>query len=158
MLCEHTVNSVEFYSKSNNVAKLFYHTSSVQNSMVAFIINSMNNTIQLMPLMDQNNCRLTSCGDILKPVIHHPFYPTYVYYVYRLISVFRPFMEFSRHFPGVSCSIAFQYYRPQPLWIPLSWNAIFLAINAGMVCLLLKEDHDAKRQDADAATLYDAVR
>lgn len=59
---------------------------------------------------------------------------------------------------GVSCSIAFQYYRPQPLWIPVSWNAIFLGINAGMVALLLKDENDARQQDQDSAALYDRVR
>ncbi|CAM9499043.1 unnamed protein product, partial [Sphacelaria rigidula] len=58
---------------------------------------------------------------------------------------------------GICCSTAFQYYRPQPLWIPISWNAIFLVINGSMVCLLLKEDHDARRQDEEAAALYDEV-
>lgn len=56
---------------------------------------------------------------------------------------------------GVSCSIAFQYFRPEPLWIPISWNTVFLGINAGMVGLLLKEENDARQQDKDAATLYD---
>eukprot|EP00903_Cladosiphon_okamuranus_P009554 g9098.t1 len=56
---------------------------------------------------------------------------------------------------GVSASIAFQYYRPQPLWIPISWNTIFLFINVGMVGLLLKEERDAKQQDEETATLYD---
>lgn len=57
----------------------------------------------------------------------------------------------------MSASIAFQYYRPQPLWIPISWNTIFLFINVGMVGLLLKEERDAKQQDEDTATLYDKV-
>ncbi|CAM9481891.1 unnamed protein product [Ascophyllum nodosum] len=56
---------------------------------------------------------------------------------------------------GISCSIAFQYFCPQPLWIPIAWNAIFLGINAGMVALLLKERHDASQQDKESATLYD---
>ncbi|CAM9450650.1 unnamed protein product [Scytosiphon promiscuus] len=56
---------------------------------------------------------------------------------------------------GVSASIAFQYYRPQPLWIPISWNTIFLIINVSMVGLLLKEERDAERQDQESATLYD---
>ncbi|CAM9481961.1 unnamed protein product [Ascophyllum nodosum] len=59
---------------------------------------------------------------------------------------------------GISCSIAFQYFRPQPLWIPISWNAIFLGINAGMVALLLKERHDAGHQDKESAALYDQAR
>lgn len=58
---------------------------------------------------------------------------------------------------GVSASIAFQYYRPQPLWIPISWNAVFLLINVGMAGLLLKEESDAKQQDEDTATIYDKV-
>lgn len=58
---------------------------------------------------------------------------------------------------GVSASIAFQYYRPQPLWIPISWNTIFLFINVGMAGLLLKEERDARQQDQDTAALYDKV-
>lgn len=58
---------------------------------------------------------------------------------------------------GVACSIAFQYFRPQPLWIPISWNTLFFSINAGMVCLLLKEESDANKQDQEAAHLYDEV-
>lgn len=57
----------------------------------------------------------------------------------------------------MSASIAFQYYRPQPLWIPISWNVIFLGINVGMVGLILKEESDAKEQDRDTAAIYDMV-
>ncbi|CAM9344113.1 unnamed protein product [Ectocarpus sp. 8 AP-2014] len=56
---------------------------------------------------------------------------------------------------GVSASIVFQYYRPQPLWIPISWNFVFLAINVGMAGVLLKEERDATRQDQETAALYD---
>lgn len=59
---------------------------------------------------------------------------------------------------GISCSIAFQYFRPEPLWIPLSWNTLFLAINAVMVALLLKERYDAGQLDHDTAALYDQAR
>ncbi|CAN0355341.1 unnamed protein product [Pylaiella littoralis] len=59
---------------------------------------------------------------------------------------------------GVSASIAFQYYRPQPLWIPISWNFFFLAINVGMVGLILKERSDAEQQqDGDTAAIYDTT-
>ncbi|CAN0556495.1 unnamed protein product, partial [Ectocarpus sp. 12 AP-2014] len=64
---------------------------------------------------------------------------------------------FSCIFAGVSASIVFQYYRPQPLWIPISWNFLFLAINVGMAGVLLKEERDATRQDQETAALYDKV-
>jgi hypothetical protein len=41
-------------------------------------------------------------------------------------------------FSGISLSVVFQYYRPQPLWIPIKWNALFLLINGMMIAILLK--------------------
>jgi hypothetical protein len=36
-----------------------------------------------------------------------------------------------------------QYYRPQPLWIPISWNMLFLAINGAMIAALVNERREA---------------
>lgn len=59
---------------------------------------------------------------------------------------------------GISCSIAFQYYRPEPLSIAISWNTIFLVINGFMVALLIKERYDARQQDQETSNLYDQAR
>lgn len=45
---------------------------------------------------------------------------------------------------GVCLSILFQYYREIPLWLPISWNCLFLGINYVMIALLYKETSDAK--------------
>lgn len=45
---------------------------------------------------------------------------------------------------GISLSILFQYYRPIPLWIPISWNTLFLLINTIMILILIKEQNDAR--------------
>lgn len=39
---------------------------------------------------------------------------------------------------------AFQYFRPQPLWLPLRWNAAFITINLGMILLILKDQKEAE--------------
>lgn len=44
---------------------------------------------------------------------------------------------------GIGLSILFQFYRPQPLWIPIGWNGLFLLINASMIGLLLREKSEA---------------
>lgn len=44
---------------------------------------------------------------------------------------------------GIGLSILFQFYRAQPLWIPISWNGLFLAINASMIALLVRERSEA---------------
>lgn len=44
---------------------------------------------------------------------------------------------------GIGLSILFQFYRPQPLWIPIGWNGLFLLINTSMIALLLKERSEA---------------
>lgn len=50
---------------------------------------------------------------------------------------------------GIGLSILFQFYRAQPLWIPIGWNGIFLLINATMIGLLLKERNDADKLEED---------
>ena len=37
---------------------------------------------------------------------------------------------------GITLSIIFQYYREKPLWIPIRWNSLFLAINCMMILYL----------------------
>jgi hypothetical protein len=44
---------------------------------------------------------------------------------------------------SISLSILFQFYRPQPLWIPIRWNFLLLAINTVMMTELFIERHKA---------------
>jgi len=57
---------------------------------------------------------------------------------------------------GIFLSIVFQYYRLQPLWIPIRWNSLLLVINVGMVTVLLWERHQAEHLDPDLENLYQA--
>jgi CRP-like cAMP-binding protein len=57
---------------------------------------------------------------------------------------------------GVTLSILFQYYREKPLWIPIRWNSLFLAINLVMIALLMKEENDASNIPAEKKALYDS--
>eukprot|EP00611_Tribonema_gayanum_P019993 TRINITY_DN356_c4_g1_i1.p1 TRINITY_DN356_c4_g1~~TRINITY_DN356_c4_g1_i1.p1 ORF type:complete len:674 (-),score=214.42 TRINITY_DN356_c4_g1_i1:718-2739(-) len=59
---------------------------------------------------------------------------------------------------GIVLSVLFQYYRPQPLWIPISWNTIFLLINGGMIALLVNERRQATRLDStEERELFDQM-
>lgn len=58
---------------------------------------------------------------------------------------------------GIGLSILFQFYRSQPLWIPIGWNAIFLLINATMIGLLLKERNDADKLEEDPEQVWAAM-
>ncbi|CAM9689502.1 unnamed protein product [Chrysoparadoxa australica] len=58
---------------------------------------------------------------------------------------------------GIATSMLFQYYRPQPLWLPLGWNGLFLLINGGMIALLMKEQSEAAHFDDEEQKVYDAV-
>jgi CRP-like cAMP-binding protein len=58
---------------------------------------------------------------------------------------------------GISLSIIFQYYRENPLWIPIRWNTLFLVINSLMILLLLKESNDAENIPDEQKALYDLV-
>jgi CRP-like cAMP-binding protein len=58
---------------------------------------------------------------------------------------------------GVVLSILFQYYRPQPLWIPISWNTLFLIINGAMITALLAERAEVSHMDPNETRLYEAV-
>ena len=52
--------------------------------------------------------------------------------------------------------MVFQYYRLQPLWIPIRWNSLLLVINVGMVTVLLWERHQAEQMDPALENLYQA--
>jgi hypothetical protein len=54
--------------------------------------------------------------------------------------------------------MVFQYYRPQPLWIPIKWNFLFILINAAMIALVLKEESDAKNIPDEQQKLYKTVK
>lgn len=58
---------------------------------------------------------------------------------------------------GVSCAVIFQYYREKPLWLPIRWNALFLAINLGMIAVLLSDEADALNIPPDQKMVYEAV-
>lgn len=50
---------------------------------------------------------------------------------------------------GCSLNLFFSYYRIQPLWISIKWNALFLAINAALLGLMWKEQQDAEELGED---------
>ncbi len=56
---------------------------------------------------------------------------------------------------SIALSILFQFYREIPLWIPIRWNFLFIAINTLMVGLLLKDAHEAKYLPAEQMKVYD---
>lgn len=55
---------------------------------------------------------------------------------------------------GISCALFFQYFRPAPLWIPITWNAAFLVINGVMIALILKERNDAEEITVEEKDVY----
>ncbi|CAM9408602.1 unnamed protein product [Phaeothamnion confervicola] len=58
---------------------------------------------------------------------------------------------------GVVLSVLFQYYRPQPLWLPISWNGAFLLINLVMIALLLDERRGATNLDDEQTAVFEGV-
>lgn len=58
---------------------------------------------------------------------------------------------------GFGSMSVFQYFRPQPLWLPLRWNAIFIAINFGMSARLIAERERAKTFQTRDEELYQRV-
>mmetsp|Transcript_27184 Transcript_27184/g.51506 ORF Transcript_27184/g.51506 Transcript_27184/m.51506 type:complete len:299 (+) Transcript_27184:125-1021(+) len=56
---------------------------------------------------------------------------------------------------GISLSIVFQYFRTLPLWIPIRWNSLFLAINGFMVAFLVKERTEANLMAPWQRQLYE---
>jgi hypothetical protein len=55
---------------------------------------------------------------------------------------------------SISLSIIFQFYRAMPLWIPIRWNVLLLAINAIMAGSLAYETHQAEYMPTDFEGLY----
>ena len=45
------------------------------------------------------------------------------------------------------CTLVFSYYHPvgRPLWLPLGWNLVFMAINSGHIYRILFERWQADR-------------
>ncbi|CAM9215923.1 unnamed protein product [Discosporangium mesarthrocarpum] len=60
---------------------------------------------------------------------------------------------------GIVMSVLFQFYRPQPLWIPIGWNGVFFLINITMIGMILKERSDAGRigEDEEQTRVYEDV-
>jgi hypothetical protein len=58
---------------------------------------------------------------------------------------------------GILLSIFFQYYRDKPLWIPIKWNALFLAINLFMIGKIIRERNLASRLSAEQMRIYSDV-
>ena len=58
---------------------------------------------------------------------------------------------------GIVLNILFQYYRSVPLWIPLRWNVLFLAINTSMIFVSLRENFVAEYIPKDHLPLYEGV-
>lgn len=56
---------------------------------------------------------------------------------------------------GGLLGISFQYYRPQPLWIPIKWGCLFLCINGYMVAQLLLDRHRANHMPPELQKIYD---
>ena len=55
---------------------------------------------------------------------------------------------------GVTFAMIFQYYRPEPLYLPFKWNALFLLINALMIGRLLKHEMDSRSIPDEQKQLY----
>lgn len=55
---------------------------------------------------------------------------------------------------SIGLTSLFQYYRPQPLVIPLRWNVLFLSINAIMAALVYQERRLADNMTDEQNTLF----
>lgn len=55
---------------------------------------------------------------------------------------------------GISASMIFQYYRPQPLRMPLRWNSLFLVINCVMASLLYRDRQEAEDMSKEMLEIY----
>ena len=55
---------------------------------------------------------------------------------------------------GITTSMIFQYFRPQPLMLPLKWNALFFSINVVMASLLVHERMEADDMDDELVSMY----
>lgn len=58
---------------------------------------------------------------------------------------------------GITLSIIFQYYREKPLWIPIKWNFLFLAINTIMISFMLLEANEVNSLSHDGIELYNVI-
>ncbi|CAM9562606.1 unnamed protein product [Pylaiella littoralis] len=62
---------------------------------------------------------------------------------------------------GSTLNVMFNLFRVvgPPVWIPIKWNALFLAMNAVMVALLLKEREQAEQlgKDPEQAAIYEDI-
>ena len=52
-------------------------------------------------------------------------------------------------------AMSFQYFRPQPLWIPIRWGCLILCINGCMITQLLFERHRANHMPPELKKIYD---
>lgn len=55
---------------------------------------------------------------------------------------------------GISMSMIFQYYRPEPLKMPLRWNGLFLVINCVMASLLWNDRYEAEGMSTEMLEIY----
>ena len=50
--------------------------------------------------------------------------------------------------------ILYNYYRPEPLWVPIKWNMLLLAINSTMATALYLERRNAEHMDPQLEELF----
>ena len=50
---------------------------------------------------------------------------------------------------GLSAAVVFQYFRDVPLWLPIRWNALFVAINLFWVAKLYYDETAARRWSSE---------
>jgi CRP-like cAMP-binding protein len=50
---------------------------------------------------------------------------------------------------GLSAALVFQYFRDVPLWLPIRWNALFVAINVFWVAKLYYDETAARRWSSE---------
>lgn len=50
---------------------------------------------------------------------------------------------------GLSAAVVFQYFRDVPLWLPIRWNALFVAINVFWVAKLYYDETAARRWSSE---------
>ena len=50
---------------------------------------------------------------------------------------------------GLSAAMVFQFFRPAPLWLPIQWNALFVAINVFWVAKLYYDENFADAYATD---------
>lgn len=58
---------------------------------------------------------------------------------------------------GLGLTVAFQFFRPQPLWLPIRWNLVFIAINIVMITLLLLQEGRGHLLDEEEEGVYRQV-